>query len=145
MNIKFCGFCGKELHVIPAKTRTVNYCSRQCWAKFKQGKPFHTEETKQKISKTLMGVPHPAVRDALIGKRGEQANRWQGDNVVRHTGWERAQRWFPIQPCEICGADPEKIRIHRHHVDGITTNNVPSNIRFLCTKHHIQVHKLQEV
>ena len=143
--IKYCGFCGREIKVIPAKVRTVNFCSRQCSGKYRKGKPFHSTETKQKISKALMGVPCPEVSKALKGKRGADARRWQGDNITKGTGRHRAQRYFPIQPCEVCGADPKKVRIHRHHIDGITSNNDESNIKFLCTKHHFELHKLNRL
>lgn len=142
--IKKCGYCGKEIKVIPAKSRPINYCSRQCSSLYRRGKPFHTEEAKERIRKAITGTKNPANSLAMTGKFEELAHRWSGDAIKGQTGRHRAQRRFSVRPCEICGADPNKTRIHRHHVDGNTANNLESNIRFLCTKHHFEIHKLQE-
>lgn len=64
---------------------------------------------------------------------------WKGVDVTPQGGRARAQRAFDARPCEICGhAGDGAGGVHRHHVDGDTTNNDPSNIRFLCPKHHIE-------
>jgi hypothetical protein len=48
-------------------------------------------------------------------------------------GKMRAKAYSDIKPCEICG-NPEVIR---HHDD----YSNPFDFRFLCHKHHIQLHK----
>ena len=54
----------------------------------------------------------------------------------RHSGNQRAQRRYLLQPCEVCGATKN---VERHHIDDDTTNNEPENIQFLCRKHHMEV------
>ena len=57
------------------------------------------------------------------------------DNPSVKTGRSRAQRLYPeIGPCESCGAE----RAERHHRDGDTINNDPSNIAALCRKCHME-------
>ena len=65
-------------------------------------------------------------------KEGNRNPNWQGDDVSPAAGRERAQRRYKEQPCSICGAPGE-----RHHKDGNTLNNAPSNIAWRCRKHHM--------
>jgi hypothetical protein len=68
-----------------------------------------------------------------IGKRETHA-RWIGDSVSVKGGRTRALRIYSnIGKCERCGAESPE----RHHVDGNTANNSPSNIRILCRKCHM--------
>lgn len=67
---------------------------------------------------------------------GEGGPAWNGDNVGRPAGRQRARRLYSSRPCEVCSAT----RAERHHRDGNTLNNDPSNIAFLCHKHHFALH-----
>lgn len=60
---------------------------------------------------------------------------WKGDNAKKDSGGARARRHVPTKPCELCGAESQ-----RHHKDENTLNNDPSNIAFLCAKHHSMAH-----
>lgn len=64
----------------------------------------------------------------------EHNSNWKPDTTSEGTGRIRAYRWYPEQPCEICGGLGE-----HHHRDGNTLNNEPFNIRFLCRKHHMEI------
>lgn len=65
---------------------------------------------------------------------GKNNHGWLGDEVSAKGGRTRAIRAFPeIGPCEMCGA----ARAERHHRDGNTANNAPSNIAPLCRKCHM--------
>ena len=136
-----CDQCGKKLFKIPAKVAEHNFCNRQCFGQYKKTHYHMSEEVKQKISNSLLGKKHPEVSKLLKGKIGPDSRKWKKSGIKGQTGRHRAQRYFPIQPCEVCGVSNELKRIHRHHVDGNTENNLPENIRFLCTKHHAQIHK----
>lgn len=110
---RVCGSCGAVFTLRPAVVKPVNYCSRACSAAAIRGKP------------TPAGEAHP---------------RWRGDSATRQAGRMRAWTWFPAAPCQVCGADPNRTRVERHHIDGNTLNNEPSNIAFLCQKHHAAQH-----
>lgn len=66
---------------------------------------------------------------------GAEHHAWKGDDAIEKSGRSRALRKFPrVGPCVKCG----KKRAERHHVDGNTLNNDPSNIVVLCRKCHMQ-------
>lgn len=65
---------------------------------------------------------------------GENNPQWKGENISVKSGRSRALRRFTKKPCEICG-EPQKV--DRHHVDGNTKNNEPSNLRYLCRRCHM--------
>jgi len=64
----------------------------------------------------------------------ENNSNWSADTTKQSTGRMRAERWYPNQPCSVCGSYGE-----RHHIDGNTFNNETDNIAFLCRKHHMEV------
>lgn len=66
-----------------------------------------------------------------IDRRGSKHPQWKGDDATIATGRDRARRWYPRQTCLVCGVPAE-----RHHIDGNTLNNDPSNIAHLCRAHH---------
>jgi hypothetical protein len=55
--------------------------------------------------------------------------------IQPQAGRLRAQRWYPMQACECCGAEGKD----RHHRDGNPLNNAPENIAFLCRRCHMKV------
>src|SRR3990167_723930 len=67
-------------------------------------------------------------------RKGPDSCHWKGNNVSAKAGRKRARNMFPLRACDICGQPAE-----RHHRDGDTLNNVPSNIAFLCRKHHMKI------
>lgn len=66
-------------------------------------------------------------------KSGEEHHAWKGEDVSELAGRSRALRWYAPQPCEACGV----AKAERHHIDGNTANNSPSNIRFVCRRCHM--------
>ena len=138
---RICGWCGKELDIIPAKVRLMNFCSRQCSGRYRRGKPFHSEATKQRISQHLKGRSNPHLAKIARKQRGPRHPRWRGDQATRHSGRHRAQLLYELKPCEVCRLEPRGHRVHRHHKDGNTLNNSPENIAFLCAKHHGEAHR----
>jgi len=77
----------------------------------------------------------------VVGRRGQGSPLWKGEEAGKDAGRRRARTAFATQPCAECGATVDQIPIHRHHVDGDTLNNDPSNIRFLCARHHQRTHR----
>lgn len=57
-----------------------------------------------------------------------------------------AERLYPVEePCEVCGkAGKGRGVIDRHHRDSNRLNNDPSNIAFLCRRHHQAAHRLTD-
>lgn len=66
-------------------------------------------------------------------KWGEENPMWKGDEARKMTKRERAQRRYPLGPCERCG----RAAVDRHHKDGDTGNNRRSNIAILCRRCHM--------
>uniref|UniRef100_A0A6M3J879 Putative homing endonuclease n=1 Tax=viral metagenome TaxID=1070528 RepID=A0A6M3J879_9ZZZZ len=65
---------------------------------------------------------------------GADHHAWMGENVSEKGGRSRATRRYPdIGPCWLCGSEPAE----RHHIDGDTANNSPSNIAIVCRKCHM--------
>lgn len=67
-------------------------------------------------------------------KRGEEHYAWKGDAARDEVKRERAQRMYPLQPCEVCGSE----KTERHHRDSNPGNNERENIAFLCRVHHME-------
>ena len=60
---------------------------------------------------------------------------WKGDDVDRNVARGRAIRRYALKECELCG----KPSCDRHHKDGNTRNNEPTNIQILCRRCHMIV------
>lgn len=140
-----CGWCDKGLSLIPAKARPVNFCSRQCSGKYRQGKTFHSEASKGKMSLAAKARGLLPQNLQLGGRSllqvGEKHPRWKGNAITPQSGRHRAQHHFPLLPCAVCGKEPQGHRVHRHHKDGDTRNNNAENIICLCALHHKAEHK----
>ena len=81
------------------------------------------------------GVPRRTLSQAQRpAKMGERNPRWGGDTIDPKNGRSRARRMYPQQSCRICGKPGE-----RHHKDDDPLNNEPSNIDWLCKRHHMEV------
>ena len=122
-----CDRCGHG----PWKTRLGRIplvcagCKSRIWnigigVKDQRGKRNHTDAEKAHLSMIRKGSKNP---------------NWKGDNVEKDIGRDRARRMYPVRfPCEVCGSGPTD----RHHKDDNPLNNSPSNIAFLCRRHHME-------
>ena len=69
------------------------------------------------------------------GRWGAASEQFKGDAASPTTKRGRARALYPLSSCERCGGKATE----RHHIDGDTGNNEPSNIARLCTKCHMTV------
>src|SRR5687768_17141450 len=68
-------------------------------------------------------------------KSGEKHHAWMGENISEKGGRKRALRLYrDIGPCWNCGREPAE----RHHIDGDTGINSPSNIAIVCRRCHME-------
>jgi hypothetical protein len=75
------------------------------------------------------------VRNKALALTGDGNPQWTGDDATPNAGHIRALRMYPdIGPCGRCGREPAE----RHHKDGNTANNDPSNIDILCRRCHME-------
>lgn len=83
---------------------------------------------------TIFGTDRmpPTGTDAVQG--GEHP-AWKGDEANTTTKRERTARRYELGTCERC----LKPATERHHKDGDTGNNIPSNIEVLCRRCHMAV------
>lgn len=65
--------------------------------------------------------------------RGDAHPAWRGDAARPETKRARAQRRYALVACEACGAPATD----RHHRNGDTGNNEPSNVARLCRRCHM--------
>lgn len=69
--------------------------------------------------------------------------RNQGDPDKR--GRAIARQAYPDRPCEVCGRVPAgRGTVDRHHRNSDRLDNSPSNIAFLCRKHHQAAHRISD-
>lgn len=68
--------------------------------------------------------------------RGANNPAWVGDEGKPGTGRARARRKFKLGSCAWPGCDEPAH--DRHHKDGNTLNNDPSNVAGLCQRHHME-------
>jgi hypothetical protein len=80
----------------------------------------------------LLGLTNPRHRGCRPST-GEKNGLWRGDFATDGAKRERAQKMYPLGPCERCG----KPGVERHHKDANTGNNVRSNIMIVCRKCHM--------
>lgn len=73
------------------------------------------------------------------GCRGASHPRWK-PGPKPNSERKRAQRLYPPRPCESCGAEYERRKTHRHHVDGDPGNNDAQNVVMLCWACHAAAH-----
>lgn len=82
---------------------------------------------------TMKGYKQTPEHIAARCKYGPDHHWWKGDRIAVRSGRTRALRMYPeIGPRVKCGG-----RAERHHRDGDTSNNEPSNIVPLCRKCHM--------
>lgn len=82
------------------------------------------------------GYKQTAEHVAKRKRFGRDHHAWVGDQVSLRSGRSRAERLYPdIGPCQRCGA----AKAERHHRDGNTGNNDPTNIDILCRRCHMSV------
>lgn len=67
-------------------------------------------------------------------RAGEHHPQWKGDEALSTTKRRRAQRIYSLSDCVRCGVPGAD----RHHVDGNTGNNHPSNVALLCRRCHME-------
>ena len=75
------------------------------------------------------------VRRAQSGKTGADNAQWKGADITERSGRSRAIRAYPPGPCSRCPSPKGE----RHHKDGDTANNEPSNAEMLCRRCHMEV------
>lgn len=132
--MRSCEQCGNPF---TSRNKRVRFCSPRCW---------YDTQIKPRMEKKCLACGRLFLTldrklcsqecyDKWIHARWQEANpNWKGGEITRSTGNDRARRWFPeTLPCEVCGKRGE-----RHHKDSNPINNDPSNIVFLCRKHHME-------
>jgi 5-methylcytosine-specific restriction endonuclease McrA len=107
---KICPICGESGRVVSA-----GRCTR-CSTYFRRTGKERPLDARRGMNR---GPDHPA---------------WKGDDASTSTKRDRARRRFALGLCEECGAPA----MDRHHKDGDTGNNVPSNIAILCRSCHMK-------
>lgn len=150
-----CLICGKERYrrMLYVKKLKHHFCSKACLMEARRrglyGKPILELTTQCAIcglsvrrkrseasSTGLYFCSHKCQSEGI-------RRRLVPTNPVRNhspkAGRQRARYIFSEkQPCSVCG----KVNGQRHHKDGNPDNNHPSNIAWLCPKHHVHADRL---
>lgn len=146
--IKFtCQNCGKIIEAFPSQKR--KFCSK-C-AKFRQVKKKCLFCDKEFLSDKAAKRQFCCYQCAMNNRKGKQRDKIIGEKIrktklkrvltIPNSGRKRASYLYPIKPCELCGEDGSKRKIHRHHKDTDPLNNKKENIQFLCVLCHNRLHK----
>lgn len=158
---KYCLQCGKEL-----KNGQKKFCSSSCSAKYNNRGRKHSEETKQKISKSLS--KKELVKERYCLQCGKELKNGQKKfcsnncyqnyyNNKRLIEWKNNPENYSKEDtppfikrylmekynnqCQICGwkkINPVtgNIPLEIHHIDGDCTNNREENLQLLCPNCH---------
>lgn len=76
---------------------------------------------------------------AEVRHRFLRGHNGKGDDAGDQAGRLRAEKLYPLRPCEDCGR-PGTIR---HHKDENPLNNTPENVSILCHRCHAKAHGLR--
>ncbi|WP_199224013.1 HNH endonuclease [Paraconexibacter algicola] len=127
------GHCGRGVGGyagLPPATKTCEMCGRE----YSRSELRSRQSNKHWAARRFCGEACRIASRGVERYPGAQSANWIGDQAGVGAGRKRARTFYPdAPPCEVCGDE----RSERHHVDGDTLNNRPSNIQFLCRKHHI--------
>lgn len=113
--IKKCEGCGGDMH---QKGKKLKYCSVECYAKTRRGKP-RDEKTKAKIKKNGRGLPLGTKRPDVHGYV----------NIKIEDGWMKEHR-FVIE--EHIGRKLNRDE-HVHHKNGLRDDNRLENLELWTT------------
>ena len=117
-------WCGRRRGKLSHMNRQQRYMAR------KRGEPIPKRQPGAK-----KGYKQTAEHIAKRIVSGESHPAWRGDAVSVRGGQQRARkRYQNIGPCSHCGAS----KTERHHIDGNTANNEPSNIDITCRRCHMK-------
>jgi hypothetical protein len=101
-------------------------------------KEFGSRVLHKVLKRTMQAVRAKAGKLKIIRMDDYWKDRnpnWRGDKASINAGRMRARRWYKdIGMCSKC----LKRKAERHHKDGNTINNNPSNIEFLCRSCHMK-------
>jgi len=121
------------------------YCSQRCYQRVRRRKLRNGRlPGKPGVKPGYKQSPEHARKTSA--KPGAAHHNWKGAAISEKGGRGRALHMYPdIGPCQRCGAEDAE----RHHRDGNTANNTPSNIRILCRRCHMledgRLFKMREV
>jgi len=82
-----------------------------------------------------IGFKQSAEHVAKRTRWGDEHHAWQGDDVARKVGWQRAKRRYKTEVCKLC----TKPAMDRHHVNGDSRDNRKENVWMLCRRCHMKV------
>lgn len=121
-----CKRCGNTYYVSRYREKSSIFCSRSCLAKSK----VVTQETKEKLKKSLLGV-----NTWTKTRFGNKSSAWKGDSaclMAKHSFISRT-KGTPSK-CEHCGTENEKW-YDWANIDHKYSRNLEDYIR-LCRKCH---------
>lgn len=133
---KTCTRCGEikdefMFQVRRASPDGLTAACKACLKKYDDGRNSlpHRVKARMEYQKTQVGIAASSAAKA----------RWRDRNKDRravHTLLGNAVKYGKIKkmPCEKCGST---VRIHGHHED----YSKPLDVKWLCAKHHAEIHK----
>ncbi len=83
----------------------------------------------------LLGLTNKRSSHLWAQKLGPDNPQWKGDEATPGTGNKRCRQTFSLGQCVLC----DNSAVDRHHIDGNSLNNEPSNVMILCRHHHMKI------
>ena len=129
--------CGLTKRVVASRCRECYSRSRRIGndgnSKFSKTCPFCGKGFTAYDSRLVYCSKECSDNNLRVIRRGEGNPNWNPESASSENGRQRAQRWYDLRPCEVCGSEKSE----RHHRDGDSYNNAHENIMFLCRRHHM--------
>lgn len=135
-----CLCCGQEYYVKKHKIGKSKYCSPKC--RVTHLKTDRSEEIKQKLSISHIGIPNPNKGKSFPQYSGENHPNWKGGTSSEEYGKEFNQqlknkiRQRDNYKCQECGLKGSNKNHIVHHIDYNKKNNDEDNLILLCNSCH---------
>lgn len=139
---KVCLHCQRPFYVRKcyAKRGQGRFCSTACGTTYRNinDNPTKKAEVRAKISANHANVS--GDKNPMYGRRGERAPSWvDGRNSISGRIWRKIALMNKPAVCELCGTTETQHKIHVHHKDGDTKNNILNNLLVVCVGCHNNV------
>lgn len=145
-----CKVCGKGFYAKPVHVKNGwgKYCSRVChYEDAHTGTELHCAECGSKIYRTPSVVAKSKSKKFFCTKSCQTV--WRNQQFVgqKHANWRHGRKTYKtiltrlkvLAVCRLCKTKDKRV-LAVHHIDHNHTNNVATNLAWLCHNCHYVVH-----
>lgn len=146
MNTKVCDFCGKVFSKKPGWSNPafarVRFCSKPCGDRGKWlGERGARYRRRLGAARRAYNEAHPDENRARVAKTAATRGMAFPGIEPKKVGRARAASVLALERCADCGKPYEGSRsLHRHHINGDTSDNALTNLVVVCRPCHLTRH-----